>query len=350
MRCPKLSELPPALPDNTGWPWTEESSRLPEPALDGYHWPKVSIVIPSFNQGQFLEESIRSVLLQGYPDLECIIIDAGSTDESLEIIKKYEPWLAYWVSEPDRGQSHAINKGLLKSSGTWFNWHNADDMLTPNSVSTMAAAFLQHPEASSVYGYLIELTEETGASHHHQGILKGQEGFALPLEWFISNLKTYCQQGGLMDRELVMEIGMVDEDLHYVMDQDLVLRLALLKPLWYVDQPVVVYRIHAAAKTSATAEKALERLILARKLFQNRYLPDHLTTLKRPAFATAHSFAKNCYTDAVMYHIALWHLLLECLYMPSGKWGQRKKTALKLIKRMLVQLIKRLKSRISSFS
>jgi glycosyltransferase involved in cell wall biosynthesis len=104
---------------------------------DGSPWPRISIVTPSFNQGQFLEETIRSVLLQGYPDIEYIIIDGGSTDNSVEIIKKYEPWLAYWVSEPDRGQSHAINKGFERSTGEIMAWLNSDDMFLPEIFGTV---------------------------------------------------------------------------------------------------------------------------------------------------------------------------------------------------------------------
>ena len=91
---------------------------------DGSDWPRISIVTPSYNQGQYIEETIRSILLQGYPNLEYIIIDAGSTDQTVEIIKKYEMFLSYWVSESDNGQAHAINKGLSLCTGEIFNWIN----------------------------------------------------------------------------------------------------------------------------------------------------------------------------------------------------------------------------------
>ena len=110
MRCPTLKDLPSPPFGKSGWPWTEQSKPLPDTTPDGQLWPGISIVTPTYNQGMFIEECIRSVLLQDYPDLEYIVIDGGSTDETVDIIKKYERWLAYWESKPDRGQSHAIKK------------------------------------------------------------------------------------------------------------------------------------------------------------------------------------------------------------------------------------------------
>ena len=117
MLQPLIDSLPPIDVAKPGWPWAEASVPLPEKMPDGSDWPRISVVTPSYNQGEFIEETIRSVLLQGYPNLEYIIIDGGSTDNSVEIIKKYEPWLTYWVSEKDRGQSHAINKGFKHAAG-----------------------------------------------------------------------------------------------------------------------------------------------------------------------------------------------------------------------------------------
>ena len=141
MRCPNLEELPPSPPGKTGWPWTQGSKTLGNAMPDGNSWPKISIVTPSFNQGKYIEETIRSVLLQGYPDIEYIVIDGGSMDASLDIIKKYERWLTYWVSEPDKGQSHAINKGFAKSSGEIYAYINSDDFYCPSAFGTVAPMF-----------------------------------------------------------------------------------------------------------------------------------------------------------------------------------------------------------------
>ena len=147
MRCPTFSQLPSASQGRIGWPWTEAVPPLAATAPDGRAWPKISVVTPSYNQGKFIEETIRSILLQSYPNLEYIIIDGGSTDDSVQIIRKYEQWLTYWVSEPDRGQAHAINKGFARCTGELMGWINSDDSLFPNALHYLAVAHQKQPQA-----------------------------------------------------------------------------------------------------------------------------------------------------------------------------------------------------------
>lgn len=119
--------LPP-FTGKTDWPWVAQNERLSSRRPDGSLWPRISIVTPSFNQDKFIEETIRSVLLQGYPNLEYIIIDGASTDESVQIVKRYEPWLAYWASEKDEGQTDAIDKGFRRVTGEIMAYLNSDDV------------------------------------------------------------------------------------------------------------------------------------------------------------------------------------------------------------------------------
>jgi glycosyltransferase involved in cell wall biosynthesis len=135
-----------------GWPWSAASAQLPDTMLDGSSWPRISIVTPSFNQGQFIEETIRSVLLQGYPNLEYIIIDGGSTDGSIEIIKKYDERLAYWSSEADKGAAAGLNKGFRHATGEIFGYLNSDDIYLPGCLRRIAGEFQPHPFADVVSG------------------------------------------------------------------------------------------------------------------------------------------------------------------------------------------------------
>src|SRR6516165_3673631 len=152
MRCPTLSELPPPPEGKSGWPWTRETPPLPDVRADGSPWPRISIVTPSYNQAQFIEETIRSVLLQGYPNLEYVIMDGGSSDQSVKIIKKYEPWLAYWVSTRDKGQAEAINKGFARATGEIWAWLNSDDVYEMGVFSRVAKLFQQLPDVDVLSG------------------------------------------------------------------------------------------------------------------------------------------------------------------------------------------------------
>ncbi len=141
MHCPTISELPNPPDGKTGWPWTAESTSLMINGQTSSELPKISIITPSFNQGSFLEAAIRSVLLQGYPNLEYIVMDGGSSDKSIDILRKYDKWIFHWESKPDNGQYYAIGKGFKISTGHVLAWLNSDDMYTMDALSTVGSIF-----------------------------------------------------------------------------------------------------------------------------------------------------------------------------------------------------------------
>ena len=243
-----LSDLPPPPPGKTGWPWTVETRPLPDARPDGTAWPRISIVTPSYNQGQFIEETIRSVLLQGYPNLEYIIIDGGSTDDSVEIIRKYERHLAYWVSEKDRGQSHAINKGLSNITGEIWAYINSDDVYTKGTFARVAEVF-GSTSADWVTGDAAYVTEDG----RYVRMLKCQEVWDLADIFetlVVAPVQVSVQPSNFMSRRLLLEREPFDETLHYCMDMDLQLRLLLsgFKP--NVLKDVLCHaRLHEASKT-----------------------------------------------------------------------------------------------------
>ncbi len=253
MPSPTLSQLPPPPPGRTGWPWTEESPRLPDTMPDGSPWPRVSIVTPSYNQGQFIEETIRSVLLQGYPDLEYIIIDGGSTDGTLEVIHRYEPWLTHWVSESDNGQSDAIGKGFALATGDILAWLNSDDCYLPEALPRVASFFARVPEVTFVSGDIL-LVDADGAPLKRIYAVR-------PIGLVSANLGVHRwpQQGCFWSRATYEEVGGIDRSLKFCMDFDLFARFALAYPSRcrrLPGPPSGTFRVHDEAKSSTILDVA----------------------------------------------------------------------------------------------
>jgi glycosyltransferase involved in cell wall biosynthesis len=242
-----LHELPAPPAGRTGWPWTEESA----PLANG-EWPRITAITPSYNQAQFLEATLRSVLLQGYPNLEYFVLDGGSTDHSIDIIRKYEPWLSKWVSEPDGGQSSAINSGLRLATGQFATWINSDDMLCREALTRHAidVGF----QSNTVYvGDCVHIDEHDTRLNTHRGRVHTFEDLVRIREiWRQEHDAGYIDQPAvLFPRGLALEVGALDPDNHRTMDYELWGRFLLAGARFhYTHIPFGIFRVHGAQKTA----------------------------------------------------------------------------------------------------
>jgi glycosyltransferase involved in cell wall biosynthesis len=256
---PLLRDLPET--GKTGWPWAVEAPQIPPLRPDGSAWPRISLVTPSYNQGDFIEETIRSVLLQGYPNLEYMIIDGGSTDQTVEVIRRYEKWLTYWVSKKDRGQSQAINKGLARATGELFNWVNSDDFLLPGALAAVGGASRRDEAiASAVLNFGVgpaQIIENKGLS---------------PARLIAGDLDAAYHQPGLWLRpSRIASAGGIDESLHCVFCFDMTLRYLVKFPeVTYLPETLAAFRLHETSKTiSRQADFHRERLIVYNKIMKH---------------------------------------------------------------------------------
>jgi glycosyltransferase involved in cell wall biosynthesis len=272
MRSPTLTQLPHPPHGKlstepgfcTDWHWKEASPQLPDTMPDGSPWPRISIVTPSYNQDQFIEDTVRSVLLQGYPNLEYFIIDGGSTDNSVELIKKYESWLAYWTSEKDQGQTHAINKGFHRVTGEIFAWLNSDDVYLPGALHRVANEFQAHKELVMLAGECINV-DISGREISR----KGSRTFD-PLTVLISAKP--AQPATFFHSRMLKEVGYLREDLHFPLDREYVLRIGqhyYPKHTLNIDVPLACARIWDGAKTPTSNHR---QAIDERKQVINMYL------------------------------------------------------------------------------
>lgn len=212
--------------------------------------PKISIVTPSFNQADFLEQTIKSVLNQNYPDLEYRILDGGSTDGSLDVIRSYESRLSGWSSGPDKGQADAIARGLAQSTGDILAYINSDDLYLPGAFDAIAKAFAEYPDADLIYGDIVFI---------------GPAGEPLAIdvlpEFNYEDLRRVCiipQQAAFWKRSAYEAAGGINPDFKFALDYDLFLRLASNGKVVHIPKLLAAFRRHGEAKTTRWREQWAE--------------------------------------------------------------------------------------------
>lgn len=268
-----FARLPPPPAGKTGWPWTD----------DGYDaaqrtrltvWPRFSVITPTFNRVALLEKTIRAVLLQHYPNLEYIVIDGGSRDGTVALLERYGDHIAYWVSEPDKNQADALNKGLRRCTGDIIAFINSDDFYLPGALRRVAQLLVEHPEAAWISGVV---RYEDGEGNY----LFSRQIPPLPAhraDW-IDRWPTY-QPACFWRRECFQKVGEFRVDLPYTFDTEFTIRLPFhgLFPL-SVDEPFSVRVLHGETKQQTHPD------IYPREA--QRYYPDfarYLTPAEMPPF------------------------------------------------------------------
>ncbi len=270
--------------------------------------PKISLITPSYNQGQYIEATIQSVLAQNYPQLEYLIIDGESSDGTLDILSRYSRILK-WISEPDKGQAHAINKGFKKSTGEIIAWLNSDDIYLPGALHRVADLFRQHPEISVVYGdyYLID---EQG-----KVLLQKKE---IPFDYniLLYGLDYISQPTTFFRRQVFDQVGYLDEKLHYGLDWEYWLRIASYGGQFaHISHYLAATRLHVAAKTLV----APPEMFTEHQAIRNRYWNKR----KFQSFRRQQLYAAGLNKVYRFKRQALKLFLRRTIDFPPGHWVMR---------------------------
>jgi glycosyltransferase involved in cell wall biosynthesis len=278
--------------------------------------PLVSIVTPSYNQGRFLEATLRSVLEQDYPSVEYLVVDGASTDNSIEIIRKYADKITWWVSEKDSGQSEAVNKGLHRARGEIVAWLNSDDLYLPGAITAAVAAFQSHPEAGVVYGDALAIDADGrpfNRMHARQYSLVDLMAFDI-----------ICQPAAFMRRQVLEQANYLNPAYHLLMDNLLWICMAKIAPLVYVPQTWAAARYHDQAKNRTRgAAYGREANILINDLKSRPEFAEIFATNRNRIMAGVNRFDAFYLTDAGQPRAALrtyGHALRLHLPTALGDW------------------------------
>jgi glycosyltransferase involved in cell wall biosynthesis len=267
MRCPSLKALPAPPTGRSGWPWTLETPALPPTRPDGTAWPRLSIVVASLNHGEYVEHMLRSVLLQGYPDLELIVIDGGSDRATLDAIAPYQQWFAHWVSEPDEGQSQALNKGMALVTGSLFNHFDTDDYLLPGALGLVAEVHVREP-GQVIAGDVIRTSEGSDVTGVHYPEPHDLHTY---VQWW--RTEHHGGPGMFFPSRHLAAVGPVDESLHFLMDYEFTLRFLAVTGMTTPRIPVAVIRHHAGCKSVKDGDEFVWECVQIAGRYRQRF-PD----------------------------------------------------------------------------
>jgi glycosyltransferase involved in cell wall biosynthesis len=250
--------------------------------------PLVSIITPSLNQGFLIRETIKSVITQDYPNIEYIVIDGGSSDGTIPILQEFQQHL-YWISEPDRGQSDAINKGWKLAKGEIISWLNSDDTLLPGAVSKCVESFQTMPEISALYG-------DCDYIGPHGAVISSYPTQPFNYKNLVTSTVNFLPQPAtFVRRSLIEKVGLLDDSLHFAMDLDYWLRAGLISDFRYLPERLATLRLHSSAKSLNQLHGFASEIIeIYQRFFSRNDLPESIREAERLAMRNAFYRAADC--------------------------------------------------------
>jgi glycosyltransferase involved in cell wall biosynthesis len=270
-------------------------------------YPSISVIVPSYNQGQYIEETLVSIIDQKYPNLEILVLDGGSTDDTVEVLKKYERHLYYWHSKADRGQADAINHGMKLSSGEIVCWLNSDDMYLPGALLDIGQRLRGRTDQYHLIYGKTNLVKQVGQKYHAFGCQT-----ACPFNQFMLTYEDFISQpSSFWTRPLWQTVGELNIDYNYLLDWDWYIRASQVTQFEYVPQPYSIYRYHAAHKTSNGGETRRKEVRQIVSQYSSEYWSNLYVEVEN-YYASLKIWARLVSKLKVPPHLS--HLLLKSLF------------------------------------